>query len=175
MRQLLLLCVLACSLFFAGCPLQTYEPILSDPDTQIPEWLSGTWVEITPTKEGREIYRFEQTPEEPMHLVISGLDSAGRVDSDNISKGIISYVGRQLFISVYHKGDEDNEAGYYHYAIAQNPKGDMFLVPVQEDLLPMTTTGADLASYFRNHAATSDYLNRDETVTFRKGKENPKN
>lgn len=168
MRQLLLLCVLTCSVFFAGCPLQTDEPILSDLDTQMPEWLSGTWESIASVNEGQEIYRFEQIPTEPMSLKIIGLDSAGQVDKDNIRKAVISYVGRQLFISVYDKGDEDNEAGYYHYAIARNPNGEMFLVPVQEYLLPMNTTGAELASYIRNHAATSDYLNREETVSFRK-------
>ncbi|MEO6834045.1 MAG: hypothetical protein ABI169_17690 [Chitinophagaceae bacterium] len=171
---MLLLCVLAFSVFFAGCPLQTDEPILSDPDTQIPEWISGTWVVISPAKESKEIYRFERIATEPMNVMVTGLDGAGHVDKDNIRKAVLSYVGRQLFISVYDKGDEDNEGGYYHYAVAQNPKGNIFLVPVQEDLMPMNTTGAELASYFRNHAATSDYLDRENIVEFKKQEEEGK-
>ncbi|MBS1644991.1 MAG: hypothetical protein JST36_08150 [Bacteroidetes bacterium] len=168
MKQLVLLCLLAGSLLLGACPLQTDEAILGDPDTKIPNWLPGKWQALSPSPEAGTSYKLETLPDDPMGLRIAALDSAGAVDPEQIFKAQISYVGAQMFISIFTKESAKYEEGYFHYALAKTPKGELALVPLIEFTLPMETTGAELASYLRNHAANSDYLDRSETDYFRK-------
>jgi len=156
-------------LLLYGCPLQTDAPIMGDRTLEVPKWLPGKWAELKNTTLSKSLYQVKLVQEDSSRVTITGLDPQGNPDPDNVHEAVVATIRKQLFISIYDKGDDqNNSAGYYHYAMVYNKNGDLELIPVTELLLASTASSEELLDYFINHSSNPDYFDQANIETFRK-------
>jgi hypothetical protein len=169
MKKLLYTMLVCSCLFMMGCPLQTDSPIKSDSAVSIPAWMPGRWTQLKDGAPAATSYLIRADPQGRGKLQVITIED-GQPDNDNIRPAVLASVRGQLFISVYDKGDETSDAGYYHYAVSRSDDGDMQLVPLKEYIVASDASGEDVAAYIAVHTTKDDYLEQKDAELYRKQK-----
>jgi hypothetical protein len=169
MKKLLYTMLACCCLFLMGCPLQTESPIKSDSAVSIPSWLPGHWTQIMDGAPGTTSYQLKADPAAPGRLQVLSIEN-GAPANEHVRTAELAMVRGKLFLSVYDKGDETTDAGYYHYALSKAGNGDLELAPLKEFIVTSDASGEDLAAYIRLHTSADDYLEQKDILRYRKQK-----
>ena len=170
MKKLLCLSLVCNCLFLMGCPLQTESPIKSEDAASIPFWMTGRWAQLKDGDLTTTSYQIKADPAGRAKLQIISIDDAGQPDKATTRVAVLSTIKGQLYLSVYEKGDEVSDAGYYHYAIGRSASGDLQIVPLKEHIVSFTAAGDQLAAYIAGHADSDDYLDVTGIERYRKHK-----
>jgi hypothetical protein len=170
MKRLVFAMLMLSCILLTGCPLQTDTPIKGDVATSVPGWMKGRWVELKENVETQKVYEIKADPENASKLIITGLDPTGKPDNTNVHPAEVATVNTQLFLSVYDAGDDEDDAGYYHYAVGRSSTGDLQLVPMKEHLVSSGTSGSELAAYIAAHTNSDDYLEKKDIQRYRRKK-----
>jgi hypothetical protein len=171
MKRVLYFLFACSSVLLMACPLLTHEPISSDQAVKTPSWLTGTWVEVKDEAPTGTSYMVKTDPSGPGKLKIYKLDKEGKMDNADVRPAVLSTVKGHNFISVYEKGDEATETGYYHYAIDRFENGDLKLLPLEEHMVESEASGQALAAYISEHADHPEhFLDAHDIERYRKQK-----
>jgi hypothetical protein len=148
--------LLAAAFLFAGCPFSATFP-LSEPGTQVPENLIGTWEQNTGSDSGNDKMFLSKTSSTTVDIVkTSAYDG-----TSTTFKGSFTTINGVIFLNL----KEDSEYGsYYFYKLQKEGEFKVRLLEVTPYIRETFETPEALRKYIEQNMNNSYFFTSDEMV-----------
>ncbi len=164
MKKLLsILCLLACSILFVGCPYDSEVPI-DKPSVKINAKLLGTWEARSNQDESYKI-----TKKDDFTYSIEKSNKKSKEKDTQKYLAYTSMVSGGTFLNLWENSSDVSSIKYYLYKMEMTGDAMITLAEITENVDEHFTTSEELKKFIGDNMKNSYFFSKEETAYIRTG------